>query len=108
MNETDYDELVFALRHDYDLADSTVKSYENAILPSLDETLDADWPSEVDRTTVDDQGPTADDILDPAEVRQLTESADHQRDVVFIEFLADTGARLSVGWHSRCASATST
>lgn len=96
MDEDDYHSLIFDLRHEYDLADSTVRGYENAIMLFIADMTDADWTDDVDRTTVDDQGPSVDDILDPKDVQTLTAAARHQRDVAFIEFLADSGARLSL------------
>jgi len=97
-SEADYHDLVFELRHEHDLADSTVQAYENAILLFLQDYMDddVDWPETVERTKVDDQGPTADEILTPADVQALVKTASHSRDVAFIEFLADSGARLSL------------
>jgi len=95
-DEDDYHDLVWRLRHEYDLADSTVKSYENAVLPFLEEMADAEWAVDVDRTRVERDGPDADDIMTPADVQTLTGPARHQRDVALIEFFADTAARLSL------------
>ena len=92
----DYYDWVYHLRHDYDLADSTVQSYENAVLLLLDEMTDADWTDDVDRTTVDTKTVDVDEILTPDEIGQLTDTARHQRDVAFLEFLADTGARITL------------
>jgi len=94
--EDDWHEFIFDLRHEHGLADSTVKSYENAILLYLQEMLDAEWPGNIDRTSVDKSGPSSEEILDAADINDLTRSARHQRDIAFIEFLADTGARLSM------------
>jgi integrase len=98
MDEDDYHDLVFALRHEYDLADSTVYSYENAVLLYIDDMTpdDVEWPGDVDRTSVDRNSLNVDDVLTPADIQELTTTARHQRDVAFIEFLADTGARLSL------------
>jgi len=95
-DEAAWHDFVFALRHDKDLADSTVKSYEDAILLFLDEMGDVEWPSDVDRTTVDSEGPSADEILVESDIHDLITTARHERDVAFIEFLADSGARLSL------------
>jgi len=95
-DEADWHDFVFTLRHEHDLADSTVKSYENAILLFLQDTTDAEWPGAVDRTTVDREGPTVDEILTESDIHGLTQAARHQRDVAFIGFLADTGCRLSL------------
>lgn len=89
-------DFVFQLRHEHELSDSTVQSYENAILLYLQEMTDAEWPDDADRTSVDTEGPCADDILAEPDIHDLITTARHQRDVAFIEFLADTGCRLSM------------
>jgi len=96
LDEDGYHELVFTLRHDHDLADSTVKSYENAILPFLETMADREWAEDVERTAVDRQSITEGELLTPKDIQQLTTAARHERDVAFIEFLADTGVRLSL------------
>lgn len=96
LDEDGYQQFVFSLRHDHDLADSTIKSYEDAILQFLADRTDAEWPDEVERTSVESDGPSIDEILTPADIQSLTRAARHERDVAFIEFLADTGARLSL------------
>lgn len=96
MDEADYHDLIFTLRHEYDLADATVQSYENAVLLFLDDMTDVEWSEEVERTKVERSGPDVDQMLTPKDIQTLTSTARHQRDVAFIEFLADTGARLSM------------
>lgn len=96
MDEADFHDLVFSLRHDYELSDSTIRSYEIAVLMFIADMTGAEWPDDVEKTTVDDDGPDGDAMLDPADVGDLTATARHQRDVAFIEFLADTGCRLSL------------
>jgi integrase len=96
LDEAAYHDLIFSLRHDHDLADATVQSYENALLPFLEDMIDAEWAEDVDRTTVESGGPDVDEMLTPGDIQDLTTAARTQRDVAFIEFLADTGARLSL------------
>jgi integrase len=96
LDESDYHDLVFRLRHEEGLADSTVKSYEDALVLFLTDMTDAEWPADIERTTVENGGPNPDEMLIPADIQELTATARHQRDVAFIEFLADTGARLSL------------
>lgn len=96
LDEDAFHDLVFTLRHEYDLADSTVASYEDSVLMFIQDMTDAEWPDDVERTTVSHDGPRLDDILTPDDIYQLTSAARHQRDVAFIEFLGDTGARLSL------------
>jgi len=96
MDADAYHDLVWRLRHEHDLSDATVKSYENAVLLFVSDMTDADWPDEVDRTSVDDSGPRTDAILTPADIGALTDAARHARDTALIEFLADTGARIGL------------
>lgn len=96
LDEDDWHDFVFTLRHDHGLKDSTVQSYENAILPFIEEMTDAEWPEDVDRTSVSTDGPSEDDILYEEDIHELISTARHQRDVAFIEFLADSGCRLSM------------
>lgn len=95
-DEATYNEWVFSMRHDHDLADSTVKSYEDVVTQFLAEELGVEWPNEVDRTTVERSTISADQMLTASDIQQLTQSARSQRDVALIEFFADTGARLSM------------
>lgn len=96
MAEDDFHDLIFSLRHDHDLADSTIHSYENAVLLYIEDMTGAEWPEDIERTSVEQDTVTKDDILTPGDIQELTSTARHQRDVAFIEFLADTGARLSL------------
>lgn len=96
MSEDDFHDLVFSLRHDHDLSPATIKNYENSVLLFLDDVLEAEWPEDVERTTVERNRLHPDEVLNADDIAKLTETARHQRDVAFIEFLADTGARLSL------------
>lgn len=96
MDTADFHDLVFHLRHDHGLSDASIQGYENAVLMLVEDMTGAEWPAEIDRTTVDDRTLDPDAILTPADIQALTSAARHQRDVAFIEFLADTGARLSM------------
>lgn len=96
MDEADYDALVFALRHDHDHADSTIQSYENAVLMFIEDMTEAEWPTTAARTSVDNDSVDPDEMLRPKDIAELTSTARHQRDVALIEFFADTGARLTL------------
>lgn len=96
MTAEEYQVLVFDLRHEYDLSDATVKSYENAVLLFIDDMTDAEWPEDVERTRVETSRVQQSEVLTPKDIAALTDAARHQRDVAFIEFLADTGARISL------------
>jgi len=96
MDEDDFHEFVFELRHEYELADSTIDGYEAAVLMLVDDMTDAEWPENVERTTVETETVDPDKILKPIDIQQLTDAASHERDIAFVEFLADTGVRLSL------------
>lgn len=95
--------FVFELRHDPDrgrgsdgLSDATCKSYEDILCQFLEVECDRDWASEIDRTTVDKTSVDAEAMLDAEDIAALRRAARHQRDVALIEFLADTGARITL------------
>lgn len=103
MTESDYQDLIFDFRHsdeygrgDGGMAESTVSTYEDALLLFLGEALDREWVDSVERTTLDNNTVNADEMLDPADIQALIEAASNARDVALIEFLADTGARIGL------------
>lgn len=103
MTKDDYQDLIFELRHNDDygrgqggLADSTLKSYEDIVCQFLVEHCDRDWADNISRTKVDRSTVSADAMLKPDDIQSLRSAARHQRDIALIEFLADTGARISL------------
>lgn len=96
MSEDDFYSLVFDLRHEYELTDATVDNFEAAVLMLVEDMTDAEWPEDAERTTVETETVNPDDVLEPVDVSDLTAAARHQRDIALIEFLADTGARISM------------
>lgn len=96
LDQDSYEALVYEMRHEHDLSDSTVRNRENAMCIFLDEIVGAEWIEEVDRTIVEDTQVDPADMLDPEDIRALVDAARHQRDVALIDILADTGARLSL------------
>jgi len=103
MDREAYEAFVFELRNDPErgqgdtpLADATCKSYEDICCQFLEVECDRAWAAEVDRTTVEKTAVDASAMLDAEDISRLIESARHQRDVALIEFLADTGARITL------------
>jgi integrase len=96
LGEEDYHDLVWRLRNEANLSDTTVRNYENALCLWLSDYRGLDWPDDVDRTRTDDSGPDPAEMLGPAEIQALVDAARSQRDVALIEFLADTGARIGL------------
>lgn len=98
LGRDDYRSLIFGLRHDddLDLSDTTVSNYESVLCPFLREACGREWADDIDKTDPDDSGVNPDDMLTPADIDALLGACRHQRDIALIEFLADTGARLSL------------
>lgn len=103
MDREAYEVFVFDLRHDPDrgrggggLSDATCKSYEDVLCQFLEVECDREWPADVDRTSVERTSVDAGAMLDPDDIQALRRAARHQRDVALVEFLADTGARITL------------
>lgn len=98
-----YETLIFELRHDPErgrgdggLSDATVKSYEDISCQFLRDECHREWVEDVDRTTVEKTTVDAGAMLGTDDIQALRKVARHQRDVALIEFLADTGARITL------------
>lgn len=88
---------VYALRHEYELADGTIRNVEFAVRKFLSDIEDGPaWPDDYDLTPPPENTVTPDDMLTSEDIAALTDGAANLRDVALIEFLADTGARLSL------------
>lgn len=102
MDRDDVSAFIFDLQHNEEYgrggggyAASTVKTYRD-ILVVFFGWLDRDFHEDIDRIKVEDQTVTPDTVLSPGDIQDLIEAARYQRDVALIDFLADTGARLSL------------
>lgn len=96
LNQDEYEELIYDMRHEHELSDATVRNRENALGQLYSDIVEADWIDDVDRTDVSENQIDPADMLSPDDIAALVEAARHQRDVALIELLADTGARLSL------------
>jgi integrase len=91
------DALAYDLRHDVGLADSTVHGHLFAVrklLAIVDD--DTDWVDEYELPAPDSPPVTPGEMLTPDDIGALTGAATNMRDVALVEFLADTGARISM------------
>jgi integrase len=96
-------ELFFELRRDPAVgrdgppSDTTVYNYQ-AALSSWGSYRDADWVDAFDPDKPDPQSQSVDeaDMLTQDEIAALTEAATRPRNQALVEFLADTGARLTL------------
>jgi integrase/recombinase XerD len=87
----------FDLRHESDLAKSSAANYQQA-LRMFFISLGREWAEDVDAAassaTQKDIDP--DEMLGVDEISALCDTAERLRDIAMIEFLADTGARLTM------------
>jgi integrase len=103
MDRDDFEAFVFDLRHDPDrgrggggLSDATCKSYEDVCCQFLERECGREWAADIDRTTVETTSVDATAMLAADDIAALREAARHQRDVALVDFLADTGARITL------------
>lgn len=101
-----FDDHVFELRRnpaygqgaEPGLSDGTIRNVEFAVRKFLTE-IDVDgtaWAEDYELTSPPDSAVRPEDMLRPADINALVDGANNLRDIAIIEFLADTGARLSV------------
>ncbi|MFC6825619.1 tyrosine-type recombinase/integrase [Halopelagius fulvigenes] len=104
LTEDRMDAYKFEMRHERQggdgLSDFTVKQRQFVIrrfLQFVNSDLDGlDWADDYELVKPDSKTISADDMLTQEDIRKLTEGAQNLRDIAVIEFLADTGARLSL------------
>ena len=103
ISEAEYREFIFNLRHDSSkgrgdgpLSDATLKSYEDITCQFLEVECGREWAGEVERTTVEATTVDASEMLTLGNIQALRDACRHQRDVALVEFLADTGARITL------------
>jgi integrase len=103
MSQTDVERFLYDLSQRRDLgrgddgwSDSTLQNNENALLTFLKEQVGREWTDEIDRTSVSDTGVDPEAMLESDDIAALVDACRYQRDRALIEFLADTGARISL------------
>ncbi|QLG62867.1 site-specific integrase [Halorarum salinum] len=105
LDEAGLDSYVFDWRRDPALgqgddpgfSEGTIRNYQFAVTKFLD-TIDveAEWVEDYDLVAPPQNNVEPEDMLTPEDVAALAEGANNLRDIALIEFLADTGARLSL------------
>jgi len=102
------DEHVYDLRHnsaygrgsDDGLADTTVYNIQFAIRKfcrfASDDVDGLEWADEYDLISQERPSVSPDEMLDADDIAALCDGANNLRDIAIIEFLADTGARISM------------
>lgn len=94
--------VFYELAHDESLgndgcwSDATMQNHENAVCLFLQWNRDANWVDEIERTRVERDPVSADEMLTPDDIEALLDATRYARDRALIEFLADTGARRSL------------
>lgn len=105
LTEPEMDAHVYDLRHNPEwgvggdpLSDATVRNVEFVVRKFLTTVLDDEdhWAYDYELTPQPENRVTAEDMLRADDIHQLTRHATNLRDIAIIEFLADTGARLSL------------
>lgn len=106
LTEADLDAHVYDLRHNDSygrggggLSDHTISNIENALSRFLKLTHDGEddhWIEDYDFTQTGESKIEPGDMLSPSDIQALTTHANNMRDIAMIEFLADTGARLTL------------
>lgn len=108
LTEQDLDAFVYDLRHseaygrgeDPGMSDSTVRNTQFIIrrfLKTVDvDGVDHEWAEDYDLLPPADNTVSPDDMLTSEDIGALTGAANNLRDIAMIEFLADTGVRLSL------------
>ncbi|WP_135363414.1 tyrosine-type recombinase/integrase [Halosimplex halophilum] len=106
LSEADFDAHVFELRRNPEygmgdepgLSDGTIRNVEFAVRKFL-KAVDiegTEWADDYELTPPPDTKVSPEDMLRSEDISALVDGANNMRDIAMIEFLADTGARLSL------------
>lgn len=99
------DDHVYDLRHNQaygqgggGMSDSTVRMIQFVVRKFLGDhpDLEAEWTEDYELVPQDTETVHPEDMLTPEDIQVLREGCLNQRDIAVIEFLADTGARLTM------------
>lgn len=101
LSERDMDQLTYHLRREAGprndgLSDGTVRNKQFAVRKFLADLDLVEWAEDYQLVSPADNKVRPEDMLKPDDIAALTDGANNLRDVALIEFLADTGARLSL------------
>lgn len=101
LTEREMDELTYYLRREAGpqgdgLSDGTVRNKQFAVRKFLADLDLQDWAHDYDLVSPPDNKVRPEDMLKADDIAALTSGANNLRDVALIEFLADSGARLSL------------
>ncbi len=102
MGQADLQDVLFQFTHgdhpdikDAGLSENTMRNYRKA-LRIFFTYLDRDWAGDVTVGAPVKTRVGEDDILEPADLEALLEASTHPRETALVQFMADTGARLSM------------
>jgi len=94
MGREDVDALLFAYKHDHEMAKGTLRNYRKA-LRKFFRYHDRDWAEDIEIGAIPDREVDTDKILTEEEIQALREAATHPRNKALLEMLLDTGLRIS-------------
>jgi site-specific recombinase XerD len=100
MDRSDVDALLFEYKHDYEMAEGTLRNYRKA-LRKFFRYHDPEWAEDIEIGTIPDREVDTDKTLEEDEIQALCEAADHPRNKALLEILLDTGLRVSAVWTLR-------
>lgn len=105
LTERRLDDHVYDLRHDAaygqgsgGMSNSTVRMVQFVVRKFLSDhpEIDAEWTADYELVSQETETVHPEDMLDTSDIQQLRDGCLNQRDIAMIEFLADTGARLTM------------
>ena len=105
LTERGLDEHVYDLRHDDaygqgggGMSNSTVRMVQFVVRKFLGDhpDIDAEWTEDYELVSQDTDTVHPEDMLNASDIQALRDGCLNQRDIALIEFLADTGARLTM------------
>jgi|AntRauTorcE11898_2_1112593.scaffolds.fasta_scaffold08628_2 integrase len=94
MDRSDVDALLFKYKHDYEMAEGTLRNYRKA-LKKFFRYHDHDWAEDIEVGSIPNREVDDEKTLTEDEIERLREAADHPRNKALLEMLIDTGLRIS-------------
>lgn len=93
MDRSDVDDLLFALKHEYDLSQGTRRNYRKS-LRRFFLHRDREWAEDFSVGAPPDRSVDPDELLTDEEITALIDTPENPRDKAMVALLADTGLRV--------------
>jgi integrase len=94
MDKSDVDQLVFDLRHDYDLSDWTLRNYREALRKFFKKHYDVGFGEDTKIASAETQSVDPNELLTDDEIGELLNACANPHNKAFVALLADTGLRI--------------